>query len=352
MNDLIVTETTTDVKQTTNVDAAAAPTAWVVFDYQAQFTRYLQEHDKSDATVRAYTIGVRTFAEWLQTYAGEVLDPVRVTPLDVRAFKKYLVEQTSLKTASINNYMAGLRAFCRWAQESGLAEHDPSANIKMVAVAKGTTAKWLDRNEQLALRRAADHVVQNADARFLKNKALQEPIWARRDRAVVLLLLGTGLRLAEATALRVEDVTVKARSGKVDVRFGKGGKARSVEMPVETRKALAEWLEVRPETQDPALFLSQKGLAGLSARAMSEVVRQVGEDAKLQGLHPHTLRHTCAKSLIDAGIGIEVVSAILGHSNLQTTMIYTTPGEADFKRAAAAISWEDEDDEPRRKGRR
>lgn len=125
MNDLIVTDTTTDVKQTTDVDAAAAPTAWVVFDYQAQFTRYLQEHDKSDATVRAYTIGVRTFAEWLQAYAGEVLDPVRVTPLDVRAFKKYLVEKTSLKTASINNYMAGLRAFCRWAQESGLAEHDP-----------------------------------------------------------------------------------------------------------------------------------------------------------------------------------------------------------------------------------
>ncbi len=354
MNDLIVTETTTDVKQTTDVDAAAAPTAWVVFDYQAQFTRYLLEHDMSEATVRAYTIGVRTFAEWLQAYAGEALDPVRVTPLDVRAFKKYLVEQTRLKTASINNYLAGLRAFCRWAQESGLAEHDPSANIKMVSVAKGTTAKWLDRNDHRALRRAIAQLVQNADARFLKNKALQEPIWARRDKAIMLLFLGTGLRLAEAAALRVEDVTVKPRSGKVDVRFGKGGKSRTVELPPDARKALAEWLDVRPETQDPTLFISQKGLAGLSARAMSEVVRQVGEDARLQGLHPHTLRHTCAKSLIDAGIGIEVVSAILGHSNLQTTKIYIEPGQVDFRRAADAISWEDEDegDEPRSKRRR
>lgn len=349
MNNLIVTDTQPDVKQA-SVETTE-PTAWVVFDYQAQFTRYLQEHDRSEATVRAYTIGVRTFAEWLQTYAGEVLDPVRVTPLDVRAFKKYLVEKTSLKTASINNYLAGLRAFCRWAQDAGLAEHDPSANIKMVLVAKGSTAKWLDRNEQLALRRAADQVVQQADGKARGDKTQPGPIWARRDRAVVLLLLGTGLRLAEATALRVEDVSINPRSGKVAVRFGKGGKARSVELPVETRKALAEWLEVRPETQDPALFLSQKGLAGLSARATSEVVRHVGEAARLTGLHPHTLRHTCAKSLIDAGIGIEVVSAILGHSNLQTTMIYTTPGEADFKRAAAAISWEDDDDEPRKRKR-
>lgn len=352
MNDLIVTETTTDVKQTTDVDAAAAPTAWVVFDYQAQFTRYLQEHDKSDATVRAYTIGVRTFAEWLEAHTGELLDPVRVTPLDVRGFRRYLVEQTRLKTASINNYLAGVRAFCRWAQESGLAEHDPSANIKMVSKAKGTTAKWLDRNDKNAVQRAADQAMQNADQKAHGDKTQPGPIWARRDRAVVYLLLGTGLRLNEATALRIEDVEVKPRSGKVEVRFGKGGKARTLPLPVQTRKALAEWLEVRPETKDPALFISQKGLAGLSARAMSEVVRQIGEASRLTGLHPHTLRHTFAKSLIDEGVGLEVVSAMLGHSNIQTTMIYTTPGEVDFRKAADAISDEDEDDAPRRKSRR
>ncbi len=349
MNDLIVTDAVADVKQSPAETETAATLPWAVVDYAALFTRHLEEHDRSDATVRAYSIGLRTFAEWLQAQTGELLDPVRVTPLDVRAFKKHLVDETQLATASINNYLAGLRAFCRWAQESGHTEHDPSANIKMVAVAKGTKVKWLDRAEQLALRRAADQRVQVADMKADGDLTQPGPIWARRDRAVVYLLLGTALRLNEAVALRVEDVTVKPRSGRVDVRFGKGGKSRSVEMPADVRRAVAEWLAVRTQTRSQALFVSQKGLAGLSARALSEVVRGVGADAKLEGLHPHTLRHTCAKAMIDAGVGIEVVSAMLGHSNLQTTMIYTTPGKADFRRAADAISWEDEDDKPRRK---
>ncbi|MBN2005017.1 MAG: tyrosine-type recombinase/integrase [Anaerolineae bacterium] len=351
MNDLIVTDVLVDVKQSPVETETAAALPWAVVDYATLFERYLQEHDRSDATVRAYSIGLRTFAEWLQAQTGELLDPVRVTPLDVRAFKKYLVEETQLKTASINNYLAGVRAFCRWAQESGHTEHDPSANIKMVAVAKGTTAKWLDRAEQLALRRAADQRVQVADMKACGDLTQPGPVWARRDRAVIYLLLGTALRLNEVVALRLEDVIVKPRSGRVEVRFGKGGKARTVEMPADTRRAVAEWLAVRSHKKgEDALFLSQKGTSRLSARALSEVVRNVGADAKLEGLHPHTLRHTCAKSMIDAGVGIEVVSAMLGHSNLQTTMIYTTPGKVDFRRAADAISWED-DDEPRQKRR-
>jgi integrase/recombinase XerC len=155
------------------------------------------------------------------------------------------------------------------------------------------------------------------------------------------------LRLSEAAALRVADVEIKPRSGSVTVRSGKGNKRRVVPLNADARKAVSEWLAVRPPSIPPsggeevtALFVSQKGGA-LSARAMAEVVTGLGAKAGLEGLHPHLLRHSCAKNLVDQGIGIEKVAMILGHESLETTRLYTMPSEADLQAAVEATCWED-----------
>jgi len=329
MDTLSVQQTTTEVKQ---------GLTWTVAHFVDDFVAWLGEQDRSPATVRAYAIGVRTFETWFNDRTGQPLDPVQMTPLDIKAFREHLVNTARLKTASVNNYLAGVRAFCKWAQSAGLAQHDPAANIKMLRQAP-RAPKWLEGPQQFALLRETEKAVQLSDLRANGDMTHPAAVWARRDRAIVRLLLNTGLRLSEATALRIEDVKIAPRSGEVRVRRGKGSKSRTVELNKDARAAISAWLEVRPSGGE-ALFVSQKGGA-LSARALSEVVRILGEAAGIADLHPHLLRHSFAKNLVNQGVGLEVVADLLGHENLETTRIYTTPSAADRQRAVEKVSWED-----------
>lgn len=332
----IVTDTQSSVK------IASLP--WVVAGDPAMvdaFVAWLREQDHSTATMRGYRIGVTTFQTWFEATTGQALNPALITPLDVRAFKAHL--QKTLKANSVNHYLAGLRAFCAWALATGRAEHNPVTNIKLVKQAE-RAPKWLTRQEQYALLRAVEQEVQLGELRAKGDASAPGAIWPKRDRALVRLLLAAGLRLSEASALRLADVEIKPRSGSVTVRSGKGNKRRVVPLNADARKALGEWLEVRDcdpaRAAEEALFLSQKGGA-LSARAMAEVVATLGSKAGLAGLHPHILRHSCAKNLVDQGIGIEKVAMILGHESLETTRLYTMPSEGDLQAAVESTCWED-----------
>jgi site-specific recombinase XerD len=336
----IVTDTQSSVK-------IADIASWVVAGDPAlvnAFVAWLREQDHSAATMRGYRIGVTTFQTWFEGTTGQALNPALITPLDVRAFKAHL--QKTLKANSVNHYLAGLRAFCAWALATGRAEHNPVTNIKLVKQAE-RAPKWLTRQEQYALLRAVEQEVQLGELRAKggqQDAGSPRPgaIWPKRDRALVRLLLAAGLRLSEAAALRLADVEIKPRSGSVTVRSGKGNKRRIVPLNADARKALGEWLEISRSARndEEALFLSQKGGA-LSARAMAEVVAMLGSKAGLDGLHPHILRHSCAKNLVDQGIGIEKVAMILGHESLETTRLYTMPSEGDLQAAVESTCWED-----------
>lgn len=146
------------------------------------------------------------------------------------------------------------------------------------------------------------------------------------------------MRLSEVAALRVDNVVVKPRSGRVLVRKGKGRKSRRVQLNADVRKALQSWLDVRPETKSRALFLSQKG-GRLRARSISGRVSVLGEKAGLDDLTPHMLRHSLAKNMVDQGISLDRVAKALGHSNLDTTKRYTTPSDADMQNEMEKVSW-------------
>lgn len=339
----IVTDTQSSVKISSVLERSIS--SWVVAGDPAlvdAFVVWLREQDHSVATLRGYRIGVTTFQTWFEATTGQALNPALITPLDVRAFKAHL--QKTLKANSVNHYLAGLRAFCAWALATGRAEHNPVTNIKLVKQAE-RAPKWLTRQEQYALLRAVEQEVQLGELRAKGDTSAPGAIWPKRDRALVRLLLAAGLRLSEAAALRLVDVEIKPRSGSVTVRSGKGNKRRIVPLNADARKALGEWLTVRPEDQQDAggpdaLFVSQKGGA-LSGRAMAEAVATLGSKAGLDGLHPHILRHSCAKNLVDQGIGIEKVAMILGHESLETTRLYTMPSDGDLQAAVESTCWED-----------
>jgi integrase/recombinase XerC len=162
----------------------------------------------------------------------------------------------------------------------------------------------------------------------------------RRDASLVLLLLHTGLRLSEATALRLTDIKMTDRKGSVSVQNGKGGKQRSIPLNADARKAMEEWLAVRPSHTSNYLWVAvEADTEGLSSRAVQRVFQRYGKDAKLDDLTPHVCRHTFAKNLVDIGVGLEMVAALLGYANLNTTRLYTTPDERDLEKAVERLEW-------------
>lgn len=157
-----------------------------------------------------------------------------------------------------------------------------------------------------------------------------------RDRCIVLLLYHTGLRAGELAAVRLDDITLGERSGQVNVRRGKGIKARRVPLNADVRGAIRDYLQVRPTSEKQQLFVGQRG-EPLSAHAIYDVVVKYACQAGLDGVSPHTLRHTFARALLAAGTPLTDVADLLGHSSLDTTRLYTKASESDLAAAVARL---------------
>jgi site-specific recombinase XerD len=151
-----------------------------------------------------------------------------------------------------------------------------------------------------------------------------------RDRAIVVTLLYTGLRLAELVALELGDVRVSARKGLVVVRSGKGDGYREVPLNAFVRQVLEEWLGERQRlaaAAERAVFVGRGGRR-LSKRSVDDVVRGLGEDAGVK-LSAHLLRHTFLTRMVRQGSDLVLVAELAGHRRLETTRRYSLPSDAD-----------------------
>jgi integrase/recombinase XerC len=149
-----------------------------------------------------------------------------------------------------------------------------------------------------------------------------------RDRALVELLYGTGIRIGELVALDVRDLELRAQEIRV---LGKGGKERVVPIPGQAREALAAWVDVRrsPGLMSEPLFISLRSRREekprrLAAREARRILGERGVRADLgEHVHPHRLRHSYATHLLDMGADLREIQELLGHSSLSTTQKYT-----------------------------
>jgi len=141
-----------------------------------------------------------------------------------------------------------------------------------------------------------------------------------RDRALIGVLYGCGLRVSEAVGLDLEDVDLEARELRV---LGKGRKERIVPIPDKAARWLAEWLSERPASAERAVFLNVRG-GRLSARSVQRMLKQraleLGADPSVT---PHRLRHSFATHLLAGGVDLRAIQDLLGHASLATTERYT-----------------------------
>jgi integrase/recombinase XerC len=164
-----------------------------------------------------------------------------------------------------------------------------------------------------------------APARRAEPRRQRRPAESARDRALLELLYGTGLRVGEAVALDLDDVG----GGEVRVRHGKGDKERRVPLGEKAREAVADYLAERPRLAHPrsakldgsALFVTRRG-ARMGQREVRRILDGWAGRAGVPRTHPHALRHSYATHLLGSGADLRAIQELLGHASLKTTARY------------------------------
>jgi integrase/recombinase XerC len=261
----------------------------------------------SSNTVVAYGRDVAAFVRWAER--GGLHGPADVTRLHLR---RYLAYRTTLgrKSRTIAREAASLRRYFGWLLHAGAIGVDPS---------RGLSAPRGEARLPRVLRDAELDVVLDAPG----PPPTDEVAWAvhLRDNAVVELLYGSGLRVAELCGLRLPDLELRERRVTV---WGKGDKQRWVPMSEPSVEAVQAWLAdgraqlVGERSPADAAFLNRRG-----GRLTPRDVRRILDRRASDPTHPHALRHTFATHLLDGGADLRAVQELLGHADLATTQLYT-----------------------------
>lgn len=216
-----------------------------------------------------------------------------------------------------------LRTFFTWLVEEGEIEVSPMERIP----------KPVDRRDQ--------PIPFNEDHLRRLLAAAKKTKHPKRDEAILLVMLDTGVRVSELCALTVGDVDLQA--GTITVWEGKGGKARVLPIVPETRKALYVYLKERETDEDESLFQSDRGATaggGLTRHGMRFLIRRLSKAAGIQGVRcsPHTMRHTFSMDYLDAGGNQFALMTVLGHTDTKMTSRYVKYSQAGVAAAHRQFS--------------
>ncbi|WIB76215.1 tyrosine recombinase XerC [Curtobacterium sp. MCPF17_002] len=290
----------------------------VVVDAFLSHARYAR--GLSEQTVRAYANDL----EQLVTFsAARGVESVGDLGLELLRDWLWDADHRGLARSTIARRSSSVRAFTRWASESGVLAVDPGVRLR---APKG--AAHLPRVV------SSDQVRSILDG--LAGRAAADDPVALRDLAVVELLYAAAIRVSELVGIDVLDLDRERLTVRV---LGKGGRERVVPFGVPARDALEAWLDrgrpvvaARSEGSDPrALFLGDRG-ARLGVRGAYRIVARLLQDLPGEGPSgPHTFRHTAATHLLDGGADLRAVQELLGHASLGTTQIYTHVSSARLR---------------------
>ncbi len=260
------------------------------------FLRYLAvERGASPHTIRSYRTDLAQFRSFLDRQSIHSL-----TELDARVIRAYLawLHGRGLDRVSIARKLAALRSCLRFLVRRGIATRNPAREVRGPRLPRKLVS-FLPIDETEAL--------------------LEPPSPRVRDRAVLELLYASGLRVSELAGLDLEDVDRGAATVRV---MGKGRKERVVPFGEAAGRALDLLLAERGRAPGP-LFTNTRGRR-LSVRSLHAIVRRRARETGIaRRVSPHTLRHTFATHMLDAGADLRVIQDLLGHSRLSTTQRYT-----------------------------
>lgn len=267
------------------------------------------ERNLADNTIAAYR---RDLAAYLDHFAGRgITAPDEVTRADIEALIAQRRE-SGAAGSSINRLLSAIKGLHRFMVREGMATVHPTSTMRLY--------------------RAPDHLpdcISIEAAGALLDQAFPDTAAGVRDHAVLEVLYGCGLRVSELTGLDVRDLQLDDEYVRVT---GKGSKERIVPIAGSARRALETYMlggsrqellaHARTSERSSAVFLNARG-GRLSRQSVHAICERYGRLAGIEGLHPHTLRHSFATHMLAGGADLRVLQEILGHADISTTQIYT-----------------------------
>jgi len=283
-------------------------------DVLANFKVYLGEHGRSARTVDAYVLDAGRYVAWCERNYGQEWNLSMLNRSDLRDYQVQCRQVEKVAAATWNRYVASLAVFASWLE----------VNVKDAvgrAEAQKLAPKSLTWREYLKLRLVVNEAVRTARTEPARIQAI-------RDRAVIALLADAALREGEVVGLRVDDLVLGVRKGRVEIRDAKGNKDRVVPLDLDSCENLLAWLDVRPSGGE-TLFNGKFGDV-LQERGIQKMVKKYGQLARLE-VTPHGLRHTMAYRWMAKGANLVQVAELLGHSSIEVTRRYTLPHYEDLE---------------------
>jgi integrase/recombinase XerC len=268
------------------------------------FLHHLRERNASAHTIRAYSGDLARFATFAGSRGWKQIDHIAI-----RGFLAQLYTQGLSKT-SVSRSLAALRSFYRWLAREGIVEQNPA---KLVATPK--RPQILPRVPTIGEMTAV-----------LEGPMPDTAAFPERDRLILELLYGSGIRNSELTGIDLDDIRLSADA--ILIR-GKGKKERYVPFGEAVKIALSAYLPERQKTlaeirrNTPALLINRRG-GRLTSRSVGRIVKKIAVAKGLSpDVHPHTLRHAFGTHMLEEGADLRAIQELLGHERLATTQRYT-----------------------------
>ena len=261
----------------------------------------------SPSSRRSYDHAIREFIEWYCSEPRLAFNKTVVTRYRIS------LEQRNYASSTINLRLAAVRRLAYEAADCGLLSADLAAGIRRVKGAKRLgvhVGNWLTAEQGKRLLLAVDDT----------------SLRGKRDYATLAILLGCGLRRAELTALRVEDLQQREEHWVIADLVGKGGHMRTIPVPDWVKDGIDAWTTAAGITAGTLLRSVNKAGriwgTGFTPKVIWGVVKEKAKECELPSLAPHDLRRTCARLCHQAGGELEQIQFLLGHVSVQTTERY------------------------------
>lgn len=307
----------------------------MTIDGTPSFAFWLMKKGTADKTRAAYLSDLNQYERWFEENYGEDFSPDKLSSHDIRVWREVTLDIEELSPATWNRRKASMAVYCDYCRSIEVLSpsYDPMRTIQAAEAVK-LPPRWLDQAEYGRLVRWMEHAEARANT-------MQRKLDALRDVAMVGLMLYAGLRCGEVVNLRLADIHLGERKGKVIIRKGKGGKYGEVPLSLDAREAVKSYIASLCElAMGPVPVELNRGgfLFPLSTRRVQEIVAEIGHEAQIDDLTPHRFRHTCIKRMLQAGQDPQAVQAIARHAKFSQTAEYARAGWDEMEKAVEGVA--------------
>ncbi len=274
-----------------------------------EFEAYLLDSALAPATVVNYLSDLRAFLRWSERRKGGAA--FSLNPTDIEEYCLYLREDKDHTPATINRRIQTLRKFYELAVSRGWAAANPAEDVCLLREPPSGRSRSLTMDDVNRLLAA----VRRSQGR-----------WADRDKAIISMLVGTGLKLGELIELRLSDIDLESSEPCLHVRDIDGSRGRVVPLEREVSEALRSYMSARGTTYPTDYLYINRDGKPLSPRSVQRLLNRYARAAGLDKITTQALRYIYARQVYEKSKSLRTVAHLLGHRHLATTIRYLRPG--------------------------